>query len=182
MAKKPSNHGKAWSGNDIKQMERLQKQNTPTPLMAYRLGRTVDAVRSKAQEIGNGSLTKTRQQVSLQQTERKVAMYQSRAGANIGRAGEQFIVNLLRTHGWFVENWNTQGAGATDIVASKSWTRVLIQVKSSVAPNYPAPASEVERYAICGRAKRNGCQVYLAQVLLDPYTYRPTWWQFVPLE
>jgi hypothetical protein len=51
MAKQPTNYGKAWSGNDIKELERLQKQNTPTPLLAYRLGRTEVAVRTKAHEM-----------------------------------------------------------------------------------------------------------------------------------
>jgi Holliday junction resolvase-like predicted endonuclease len=101
---------------------------------------------------------------------------------DIGRAGEQLVVNWLRANGWCVESWNTQGSGATDIVASKSWIRVLIQVKTALYPNSPASVSDVERRAICSRAKRTGCQAYVAQVMLDWNTLEPIWWHFVLLE
>jgi len=48
----PSNHGKAWSDSEVSKLERLADGNTPTRLIAYKLGRTEDAVRSKAQEQG----------------------------------------------------------------------------------------------------------------------------------
>lgn len=51
MAKPPSNHGKTWTNGDIKELKRLNDQNTLTPLMAYRLGRKEDSVRSKAQDL-----------------------------------------------------------------------------------------------------------------------------------
>lgn len=51
MAKNPKNHGKQWTGADDKQLKKYAKENTPTPLIAYKMGRTEDAVRSHASEI-----------------------------------------------------------------------------------------------------------------------------------
>lgn len=48
MAKKPQNHGKDWSNAETKQLGELGKQNTPTRLIALKLGRTEGSVRSKA--------------------------------------------------------------------------------------------------------------------------------------
>ncbi len=50
MPKKPSNHGKPWTPSKVKQLEKLADGNTPTGLIAYKLGRTEDAVRSKASD------------------------------------------------------------------------------------------------------------------------------------
>ncbi len=60
MAKTPKNHGKDWTKGDVSQLQKLAKGNTPTGLVAYRLGRTEDAVRSKASEE-NISLKPTNQ-------------------------------------------------------------------------------------------------------------------------
>ena len=48
MAKAPANNGKQWSKHDIQQLQNLAKQNTPTRVIALKLERTEDAVRSKA--------------------------------------------------------------------------------------------------------------------------------------
>jgi hypothetical protein len=50
MAKTPSNHGKQWSQQDVTQLKQLAKGNTPTGLIAYKMGRTEDAVRTKASD------------------------------------------------------------------------------------------------------------------------------------
>lgn len=50
MPKKPKNHGEPWTKKDIADLGRLVKGNTPTPLIAYELGRTEGAVRSVASE------------------------------------------------------------------------------------------------------------------------------------
>lgn len=50
MAKTPSNHGKAWTRSDVRQMEELAQQNTPTRVIGLKLGRTEDAVQSKASD------------------------------------------------------------------------------------------------------------------------------------
>ena len=50
MAKSPVNNGKQWTKQDIQQLQNLAKQNTPTRIIALKLERTVDAVRSKASE------------------------------------------------------------------------------------------------------------------------------------
>ncbi len=50
MAKTPPNHGKEWAPTDVRKLESLAKGNTPTGLLAYKLGRTEDAVRAKASE------------------------------------------------------------------------------------------------------------------------------------
>ena len=50
MAKTPKNHGKSWSGSDVRQLKSLAKGNTPTRVMGLKLGRTEDAVRCKASD------------------------------------------------------------------------------------------------------------------------------------
>ena len=52
MAKKPASHGKPWTHQQVQQLRRLAKQNTPTRVMGLKLGRTEDAVRSKAADEG----------------------------------------------------------------------------------------------------------------------------------
>ncbi len=52
MAKQPANHGKAWTPEQEKQLGKLVDQNTPTRVMGLKLGRTEDAVRGKASELG----------------------------------------------------------------------------------------------------------------------------------
>jgi hypothetical protein len=52
MAKTPSNHGKPWTPQEVQRLRELTKGNTPTRLIASKLGRTEDAVRSKAGEKG----------------------------------------------------------------------------------------------------------------------------------
>jgi hypothetical protein len=52
MAKKqPPNHNKAWTPGQNRQLRELARGNTPTGLLAYKLGRTEDAVRSQASAI-----------------------------------------------------------------------------------------------------------------------------------
>jgi hypothetical protein len=60
MAKQPENHGKPWTKEQVKELKELAKQNTPTRVMALKLGRTPDAVEAKASEIGQ-SLKPTNQ-------------------------------------------------------------------------------------------------------------------------
>ncbi len=50
MAKTPKNHGKDWTKSDIKNLEKLADGNTPTRLIAYKMGRTEASIRSKASE------------------------------------------------------------------------------------------------------------------------------------
>ena len=49
---KPANHGKQWSAQDVLQLKKLAKGNTPTRVAGLKLGRTEDAVQAKASEIG----------------------------------------------------------------------------------------------------------------------------------
>lgn len=60
MAKTPKNHGGDWTKGDVSQLAKLAKGNTPTGLLAYKLGRTENAVRSKASDE-NISLKPTNQ-------------------------------------------------------------------------------------------------------------------------
>ncbi len=48
MAKKPTNHGKDWSSAEAQKLNALAKQNTPTRIIALKVGRTEGSVRSKA--------------------------------------------------------------------------------------------------------------------------------------
>ena len=52
MAKKPSNHGKQWTKQDVRQLKQLAKGNTPTRVMGIKLERTPDAIQAKASDIG----------------------------------------------------------------------------------------------------------------------------------
>lgn len=45
------NLGKAWSEADVQQLRQLAKQNTPTPVMGLKLGRTPASIRSKARAL-----------------------------------------------------------------------------------------------------------------------------------
>jgi hypothetical protein len=52
MSSWPDNEGKAWSSEDVKQLKQLAKENTPTRVIGLKMGRTENAVYSKAQELG----------------------------------------------------------------------------------------------------------------------------------
>jgi hypothetical protein len=52
MAKSNRNTGKPWSQNDAQQLRQLAAANTPTRVIGLKLGRTEDAVRSKASAEG----------------------------------------------------------------------------------------------------------------------------------
>lgn len=52
MTKKPANHGKDWSAADVKALQNLAKQNTPTRVAGIKLGRTPEAVQQKASQEG----------------------------------------------------------------------------------------------------------------------------------
>ncbi|MBL4537681.1 MAG: hypothetical protein JKP96_03340 [Oceanicaulis sp.] len=46
------NSGKRWSDKDKTELKKLAKGNTPTRVIGLKLGRSEDAVYSKAQELG----------------------------------------------------------------------------------------------------------------------------------
>ena len=48
MAKTPANHGKDWTAGDVKKLDQLARQNTPTRVAALKLGRTPAALAQKA--------------------------------------------------------------------------------------------------------------------------------------
>ncbi|RAH37402.1 hypothetical protein [Halomonas sp. SL1] len=52
MSNWPDNEGKPWSADDKAQLKQLAKKNTPTRIIGLKLGRTENAVYSKAQELG----------------------------------------------------------------------------------------------------------------------------------
>jgi hypothetical protein len=54
------NAGKNWSNKDLEQLKKLAKGNTPTGLIAMKLGRTETAVQAKASQQ-NVSLKPTNQ-------------------------------------------------------------------------------------------------------------------------
>ena len=60
MSKSTRNTGKAWSTSDVRDLRQLARGNTPTRVIGLKLGRTEDAVRSKAAET-NVSLKPTNQ-------------------------------------------------------------------------------------------------------------------------
>ena len=52
MAKYHRNSGKSWSGAEEGKLKKLARENTPTRVIGFKLGRTEDAVRSKASGLG----------------------------------------------------------------------------------------------------------------------------------
>ena len=50
MAKTPSRNGARWTPSELKALEDLARKNTPTRVIGLKLGRSEDAVRSKASE------------------------------------------------------------------------------------------------------------------------------------
>jgi hypothetical protein len=52
MPKKPANSGKAWTSPDVQMLKKEIAQNTPTRVMGLHLGRSPEAVQSKANELG----------------------------------------------------------------------------------------------------------------------------------
>ena len=60
MTKSTRNTGKPWSKQDVAQLNKLAKGNTPTRVMGLKLGRTENSIYSKASEQ-NISLKPTNQ-------------------------------------------------------------------------------------------------------------------------
>ena len=52
MAKSTRNTEKPWTDEDLKQLRELARSNTPTGVIGMKLGRTEDAVQSKAAAEG----------------------------------------------------------------------------------------------------------------------------------
>ena len=52
MSKSTQNTGKPWSSTEVKQVQKLANENTPTRVIGIKLGRTAGAVQSKASEKG----------------------------------------------------------------------------------------------------------------------------------
>lgn len=52
MPKSTRNTGKSWSSDDVKQLRRLAKGNTPTRVIGLKLGRTPAAIQAKAANEG----------------------------------------------------------------------------------------------------------------------------------
>ena len=51
MAKYNRNTGKQWTPNEEKKLEQLAEKNTPTRVIGFKLGRTVNSVYKKASEL-----------------------------------------------------------------------------------------------------------------------------------
>jgi len=52
MAKTPTNHGKDWTRQEVKDLRQLTKENTPTRVIGVKLGRSEDSIYGKAQREG----------------------------------------------------------------------------------------------------------------------------------
>jgi len=52
MSKSNHNSGKQWTQTNISTLKKLAKGNTPTRVIGLKLGRTEDAIRSKASQEG----------------------------------------------------------------------------------------------------------------------------------
>jgi hypothetical protein len=70
MAKYIRNSGKSWRKSDVAQLRSLARENTPTRVIGLKLGRTEDAVRTKAASAGV-SLNPTNQSPYNRRTKKK---------------------------------------------------------------------------------------------------------------
>lgn len=52
MSKSTRNSGKPWTATEVRQLKEMAKENTPTRVAGFKLGRSEDAVRSKASDEG----------------------------------------------------------------------------------------------------------------------------------
>jgi len=52
MSKSTRNSGKVWTSSDVVTVQKLAKANTPTRVIGLKIGRTEDAVRTKASNEG----------------------------------------------------------------------------------------------------------------------------------
>jgi hypothetical protein len=52
MSKSTRNSGKAWTPAEVKEVKQLAKENTPTRVIALKIGRTPAAVQTKASQEG----------------------------------------------------------------------------------------------------------------------------------
>jgi len=48
----PKNSGKAWTPPQVQELKTLAKGNTPTRVIALKMGRTPDAIQSEASKAG----------------------------------------------------------------------------------------------------------------------------------
>ena len=48
----PKNNGKAWTPPQVRELKTLAKGNTPTRVIALKMGRTPDAIQSEAGKAG----------------------------------------------------------------------------------------------------------------------------------
>ena len=46
------NTGKSWQSKDVSQLKQMIRQNTPTRVAGFKLGRTEDAIRAMASNLG----------------------------------------------------------------------------------------------------------------------------------
>jgi len=46
------NTGKVWRSKDVSQLKQMIRQNTPTRVAGFKLGRTEDAIRAEASKLG----------------------------------------------------------------------------------------------------------------------------------
>jgi len=55
MPKSTRNSGKRWSGQDVQKLNKMLRENTPTRVMGFKLGRTPEAVQQKANSLGKST-------------------------------------------------------------------------------------------------------------------------------
>lgn len=52
MSKSTRNTGKSWTGGDVRQLQKLAQENTPTRVIGLKMGRTPDAIYKQASQQG----------------------------------------------------------------------------------------------------------------------------------
>jgi hypothetical protein len=86
--------------------------------------------------------------------------------AQIGNIGEVYTTRWLEGKGYACYQ-NTQLPGSTDIEATGTVYKLLVQVKTAVYPNSAASLDAEEKKAIVARANRSQRQAWLAQLQIN---------------
>lgn len=85
----------------------------------------------------------------------------------IGKIGEKYVVDWLKSKRYIIVKWDTRAPGSTDIEAKHSTAHILVQVKTAVEPNKPADLSSQEIRNLKSRASKIGAIAFQAKVQLD---------------
>jgi len=87
--------------------------------------------------------------------------------SDIGRAGEKYVEEYLKTHSFTNINQDIWQYGESNIKADSFGEKILVQVKTSIFPSEPVEITGEERIKIISRAVSIKRKPYAAYVKID---------------